>query len=339
VTYIASGCEAYHSLFVKSDGSLWVMGWNQTGQLGDGTYGNPAANYSTNRPEQIVVGGATAIAAGAAHNLFLKSDGSLWAMGNNYNGQLGDGTSNSKTNRPEQIVPSGVTAIAAGADHSLFLKSDGSLWAMGWNNYGQLGDGTINYSTNQPEQVVAGGVTAIAAGYGHSLFLKSGGSLWAMGGNYYGSLGDGIFSTNSPYGTNRPEKIVASGVTAIAAGALHSLFLKSDGSLWTMGYNYYGQLGDGFTNLNSAIPEQIFPASQPMLNSALSSQADLQFNATCGFGGNFYLLGSTDMTLPVSQWTPLATNAVTARGTNNYSVTLTNAFNPGGQQFYILQSQ
>jgi alpha-tubulin suppressor-like RCC1 family protein len=80
-------------------------------------------------------------------------------------------------------------------------------------------------------------VTKIAAGVEHSLFLKSDGSLWAMGDNFYGELGDGTYSTNAPYGTNRPQQIVASGVTAIAAGDTHSLFLKSDGSLWAMGDN------------------------------------------------------------------------------------------------------
>jgi alpha-tubulin suppressor-like RCC1 family protein len=203
---------------------------------------------------------------------------------------------------------------------------------MGNNFNGALGDGTFN-NTNRPEQIVASGVTAIAAGAGHSLFLKSDGSLWAMGFNYIGQLGDGTLNK-----TNRPEQIVAGGVTAIVAGLGHSLFLKSDGSLWAMGDNSYGQLGDGFTNINSVIPEMIFPSPQPVLSSGVSSQTDMQLNATCGFGGKFYLLGSTDMTLPVSQWTPLATNSVTARGTNNYSVTLTNAVNSGSQQFYILQS-
>ncbi len=328
VTAIAAG--SYHSLFLKSDSSLWAMGDNSYGELGDGT-----SKIGTNLPEQIVTSGVTAIAAGQYHSLFLKSDGSLWAMGDNESGQLGDGTYN-YTNRPEQIVAGGVTAIAAGGYHSLFLKSDGSLWAMGTNFLGQLGDGTFN-KTNRPEQIVASGVTAIAAGYYHSLFLKSDGSLWAMGYNVYGQLGDGT-TDSGHYKTNRPEQIVASNVTAIAAGYSHSLFLKSDGSLWGMGANSSGQLGDGFSP-NTLMPEQIFPTPQPVLSSALSSQTNLQFNATCGFGGTFYLLGSADMTMPLSQWTPLATNAVTARGTNNYSVTLTNAFNPGGQQFYILKSQ
>jgi alpha-tubulin suppressor-like RCC1 family protein len=261
VTAIAAGLT--YSLLLKSDGSLWAMGDNKFGQLGDGTH-----IVETNLPEQIVASNVTAIAAGsdvydgrgpdpAGHSLFLKNDGSLWAMGLNVNGQLGDGTYND-TNLPEMIVTSNVTAIAAGANFSLFLKSDGSLWAMGNNYYGQLGDGTTdngNYETNLPEQIVASNVIAIAAGGevdpGHSLFLKSDGSLWAMGYNGYGQLGDGTYNN-----TNLPEQIVASNVTAIAAGEIHSLFLKNDGSLWAMGYNGYGQLGDGTYN-NTNLPEQI----------------------------------------------------------------------------------
>jgi alpha-tubulin suppressor-like RCC1 family protein len=249
VTNIAAG--AWHSLFLKSDGSLWAMGDNTPGQLGDGT--SDSGNYSTNRPELIVTSNVNAIAGGYGHSLFLKSNGSLWAMGHNYYGQLGDGTNNN-TNRPEQIVASNVTAIAAGEYHSLFLKSDGSLWAMGFNYYGQLGDGRAgsDIETNRPEQIVASNVTAIAAGYLHSLFLKRDGSLWGMGGNDYGALGDGTTTS-----VNRPELIVATNITAVSAGGGFSLFLKSDGSLWAMGWNLYGQLGDGTTNLVANRPEQI----------------------------------------------------------------------------------
>ena len=320
------------SLFIKSDGSLWAMGANGSGQLGDGTFN------STNRPEQIVTNDVTAIAAGSFHSLFLKSDGSLWAMGGNSDGQLGDGTGNN-TNRPERIITNGVVAIAGGLEHSLFLKSDGSLWAMGDDSVGQLGDGGYG-SVNRPELIVTNGVTAIAAGGQFSLFLKSDGSLWAMGDKTYGQLGDGY----DAYFTNRPEQIVASNVTAIAAGYIHSLFLKSDGSLWAMGYNIYGELGDGFIDTSypadygTDIPEQILPLPQPVLVSAISSTTNIQIKATTGFGGHFSLLAGTNIASTL-QWTPVRTNAVTTRTTNNYSVTLTNAMKPGGQQFYILQSQ
>ena len=274
----ATAAGFFHSLFVRSDGSLWAMGANSYGQLGDGTY-----NTSTNLPEQIVASGVTAIAAGYYHSLFLKSDGSLWAMGFNYYGGLGDGTTNT-INHPEQIVAGGVTAIAAGSVHSLFLKSDGSLWAMGYNGYGTLGDGTYN-NTNKPEQIVANGVKAIAAGWQHSLFLKSDGSLWAMGDNNDGQLGDGTSDQ-----TNRPEQIVASGVTAIAAGEYHSLFIKSDGSLWAMGDNEWGQLGDGTLN-NTNRPEQIVASNVTAIAEGSISQHSLFIKSDgtlWGMGYNYY---------------------------------------------------
>jgi len=246
VTKVAGGF--FHSAFLKADGSLWAMGFNSYGQLGDGTFATntPAG---TNRPEQIVTGNVVNLTTGQDHTLFIKNDGSLWAMGWNIYGQLGDGTTNN-VNRPEQIVTNSTMAIAAGQYHTVFVKTDGSLWAMGWNYYGQLGDGTTNLS-KVPKQIIASNVTAVAAGQNHSLFLKTDGSLWAMGWNQYGQLGDG--TTNN---SKLPELIVSNSVVAVAAGYYHSLFMKNDGSLWVMGGNQNGQLGDGTTN-NINHPEQI----------------------------------------------------------------------------------
>jgi alpha-tubulin suppressor-like RCC1 family protein len=241
VTRVAAGF--YHSLLLKTNGSLWATGWDLYGQLGNGAY-DTSYPYGVDAPVQILSSNVVALAAGGEHSLFLKTNGSLWAMGWNAYGQLGDGTTDAgdyETNRPEQIVASNVVAIAAGLNHSLFLESDGSLWAMGDNSCGQLGDGTNNfgnYLTNRPEKIVGSNVTAIAAGYRHSLFLLSDGSLWGMGDNAYGQLGNGTWS-----GTNIPVESMASNVMAIAAGDQDSLFLMNDGSLWGMGNNNLGQLG------------------------------------------------------------------------------------------------
>jgi alpha-tubulin suppressor-like RCC1 family protein len=247
VTKIAAGYQ--HSMFLKGDGSLWVMGYNIQRALGDGTSG---FDVQTNFPELILTSDVIAVAAGGSHSLFLKSDGSLWAMGDNSSGQLGNGSYFS-AKQPVNIVGSDVTAIAAGSGYSLFLKSDGSLWGMGDNGLGQLGDGSYN-ATNAPEQIVASNVTAIAAGFAHTLFLKRDGSLWAMGFNDSGQLGDGTYGSGNH--TNLPEQIVASNVTEIAAASYHSMFLKSDGSLWVMGANDDGELGDGTYN-STNWPEQI----------------------------------------------------------------------------------
>ena len=243
VTKIAAG--GGHSLFLKSGGSLWVMGLNDYGQLGDST------TTQTNWPEKILVANVTAIAAGCHHTLFSKNDGSLWVMGDNESGELGDGTVNPSTS-PRKIESSGVTAVAGGEYHSVYIK-DGNLWGMGFNYDGELGDGTTDDA--HLSKLIATGVTAAAAGEWHTLFLKSDGSLWAMGWNEFGQLGDGTIDRDD---VNVPARIVPNGVTAIAAGWNHSLFIKNDGSLWVMGNNAFGQLGDGtLDSIGINSPEKI----------------------------------------------------------------------------------
>ncbi len=318
VTAIAAGGE--HSLFLKSDGSLWGMGANFFGQLGDGTFN------ATNMPEQIVSSNVVAISAGDTHSLFLKNDGSLWGMGNNDVGQLGDGTygsagNNFGINRPKQIVSNNVKAIAGGGGHTLFLKSDGSLWAMGWNYYGQLGDGTINYAgIVTPKEIVTNGVIAIAAGYYHSLFLKSDGSLWAMGYNGSGELGDGTLND-----TNRPERILPSSITTIAAGFEHGLLLKSDGSLWAMGANESGQLGDGTTN-SVARAEQILAAYNQISGQPLNG-TNMQLSFVGIANANYALDRSLSLSPP--NWIPQITNQASSYGPlilTNAPVVTTNNF-------------
>ena len=94
-----------------------------------------------------------AIASGTEHSLALKSDGTVWAWGNNMWGQLGDGT-NTDRNAPVQVSNlSGVAALAGGASHSLALKNDGTMWAWGSNWNGGLGNGTTTDSS-VPVQVI-----------------------------------------------------------------------------------------------------------------------------------------------------------------------------------------
>ncbi|MCW5981794.1 MAG: choice-of-anchor D domain-containing protein [Bryobacteraceae bacterium] len=173
-----------------------------------------------------------------------------WGWG--WYGQLGNGVSRAHTQDdlpPTQVIGlSGVKAIEAGALYSLALKTDGTVWAWGHNRFGQLGNGS--YFDSPVPVAVSGltGVMAIAAGgrpqydggdllepevvAAHSLALKSDGTVWAWGSNHWGQLGNGsnAFTSNVPVPVSNLK-----GVVAIAAGALHSLAVTKDGTVWQWG--------------------------------------------------------------------------------------------------------
>ena len=101
--------------------------------------------------------GAIAVTAGLDHSLALKSDGTVWAWGNNVVGQLGDGSTIRERVSPGQVNGlSDVVAVKAGRGHNLALRKDGTVWAWGNNHLGQLGDNSTT-QRNTPVQVSAGG--------------------------------------------------------------------------------------------------------------------------------------------------------------------------------------
>lgn len=234
---IAAG--QYYTRFLKTDGTLWGVGYNKYGQLGDGS--------TTDRSIAVQIAtGVVQSASGSFHSVFVKADGTFWGSGNNGNGELGDSSSNQRLT-PIQIA-TGVVQASTGANYTMFIKTDGTLWATGYNSYSQLGDGTAT-SRSTPIQVSTG-VAQVSAGWYQTLFVKTDGTLWAMGDNSSGQLGDGTT-------TRRTTPVqIATGVRQVATGAAHTLFIKNDGTLWAMGSNSYGQLGDG-TTIQRIAPVQI----------------------------------------------------------------------------------
>jgi alpha-tubulin suppressor-like RCC1 family protein len=179
----------------------------------------------------------------------LKADGTLWAWGNNGNGQHGDGTSGGKPLPTQTGTESAWKALAGGGAHVLAIKSDGSLWAWGFNGLGALGDGTatgpVNNSRYEPEPLAVGeSWSTIAAGLNHSLAIRSDGTLWVWGQNISGQVGDG--TTNNIRAA--PTRIGADNSwRSVAGGVFHTLAAKADGTIWGWGFNGFGQLGDGTT--------------------------------------------------------------------------------------------
>jgi alpha-tubulin suppressor-like RCC1 family protein len=136
-TWLSIGAGYYHSLALRSDGTLWAWGSNSYGQLGNGT---TSTGSTTSAPAQV--GTATnwvSLSASSSHSLALRSDGTLWAWGNNENGQLGNGTTTNSPAPTQVGTDANWQRIGAGNNQSVALRTDGTLWAWGSNSYGQLG--------------------------------------------------------------------------------------------------------------------------------------------------------------------------------------------------------
>lgn len=191
------------------------------------------------------------ISGGSNHWLAIGRDGVVWSWGYNGNGQLGDGaTSTAARTSPLAVINlTNAVSVAAGGAHSLAVRSTGRVWAWGSNGNGQLGDGTTNQQAT-PVQIGITDVVTVAAGQSHSLALKNDGTVWAWGANSYGQLGNGLTGSvqTTPVQVLRNDNgAPLTNIVAIAAGMYHSVAVRADGTVWTWGYNYFGQLGNGTT--------------------------------------------------------------------------------------------
>jgi alpha-tubulin suppressor-like RCC1 family protein len=227
----------HHTAAIKTDGTLWTCGYNILGQLGNDTI----THYSS----PIQVGSLTnwkQVAGGFKHTAAVKTDSSLWTWGNNIWGQLGNGTI---THYSSPIQVGSLTnwkQVACGYRHTTAIKTDGSLWSWGWNIYGQLGNGN---STSYSSPIQVGSLTnwkQVAAGYRHTAAIKTDGTLWTCGYNFNGQLGNGTS------GNSYSSPIQVGSLTnwkQAACGEYYTVAIKTDGSLWSWGYNNVGQLGNG----------------------------------------------------------------------------------------------
>jgi alpha-tubulin suppressor-like RCC1 family protein len=232
----------------------------------------------------VVPASAATFAAGARHSLALRADGTVWAWGDNGQGQLG--VSDRRLGPVPAAVPgvADAVAVAAGADFSLALGSDGSLWAWGANDSGQLGDGTLAGRAAPAPVPGLPPVVAVTAGRAHVLALTAAGEVWAWGANTRGQLGE----------DPAPARAVAAPVAglplvrSVAAGANHSLALAVDGTVWGWGANARGQLGDG---TRRSRPE---PAAVAGLDAVADVAAGRQHSLAVLADGRVFQWGRTD---------------------------------------------
>jgi hypothetical protein len=231
---------SHYVVVLASDGSLWSWGEERLGW--------PVLGYANTHLQKSValrrIGNDTdwaSIAVGDSQSLAIKSDGTLWAWGGNYDYQLGDGT---KITRPTPVpsMPGHDWKLAAsGGPRSFALKNNGTLWAWGNNWAGQLGVGSTKASTNAVQVGTSTNWTKVWADGVQTVGLQSDGSLWFWGTLTGSSKDTNIFLT--------PKRISPDTNWVDACfGYFTVLALKSDGTLWTFGLD--AEIYTGATNKN-----------------------------------------------------------------------------------------
>lgn len=251
-----------YTIAIKTDGTLWGWGYNVNGGLGDGSL------VSKSSPVQTVAGGNSWKQAVAAYQTTwaIKIDGTLWAWGQNTNGQIGDNTRTTRSS-PVQTVAGGSNwyrlssnpGATSQAQTINAIKTDGTLWTWGQGLYWSLGDGT-NLAKSSPVQTSAGGTNwrQCSVGTQHCAGIKTDGTLWMWGTNSQGQLGTNDVTTYSTPvqtisgGTNWKMISCGSGTSYHYSGGI-----KTDGTLWMWGHNApYGDLGNNAINTLFSSPIQ-----------------------------------------------------------------------------------
>ncbi len=291
-----------HTAAIKTDGTLWLWGYNGQGRLGN----NAAAARSS--PVQTVSSGTNwkQVSAGESTTSAIKTDGTLWSWGSGNQGRLGDNTQVNKSS-PVQTISSGTNwkQVSAGTGHMGAIKTDGTLWLWGYNSFGRLGDNTQVNKSSPVQTISSGNNWKQVSVYAHSAAIKTDGTLWLWGQNNYGRLGidcgisigrsspvqtvsagtnwkqvsvaaavtaaiktdgtlwvwgagnDGRLGNNSTIARSSPVQTVSAGTNWKQVGAAASFVsaIKTDGTLWSWGFNRYGRLGDN-TTIDKSSPVQ-----------------------------------------------------------------------------------
>ena len=252
---------------VKTDGTLWTWGSNDKGKLAQNNNEGAYEGYSS--PVQIP--GTTwqylsqsGQKTDSRHAFATKTDGTLWTWGLNQQGECGHNTSAPDTwtgiSSPKQLPGTTWATVTGNFFSATAIKTDGTLWAWGNNDAGQLGQNNKTKRSSPPQ--IPGSTWSFVEGGSCAIGTKTDGTLWMWGQNEIGALGQNN-RTDYSSPTQIPGttwKITAWGASTrggeYTSSDQSSAAIKTDGTLWAWGHNTYGQLGVNNTTSYSS-PTQV----------------------------------------------------------------------------------
>jgi len=271
ITSIAAGPDT--SFAVTTSGNVYAWGSNANGQLGLGNTVSPVKSPTLSNSITNVV----QVASGGAHTLFLKNDGTVFAVGYGSGGRLGDGLDTSSSTpvqcKISAVTPlTGVVAVGSSSLCSYALTKGGMIYIWGQAN-GPIPN--YKFATSTPlSQIVSFSVSNQYNVYGvdRNGNTRVYGQVYIYGGSTYGEFYDGQFADGTViYPSNNPNTALnMSGTLSVSGGRTHVLGVKKDGSIWSWGSNFYGQLGQSSlavfpesspSNYANATPGLMFPSS------------------------------------------------------------------------------
>ena len=228
---------SYHTITLSDDGIIHSFGRNDTGALGLGHNNDVSLPTPIPNLPQIKM-----ISCGMYFTVCVDDEGFFWSFGKNNCGQLGTGNT-TNSNVPQKIINIPlVISVSCGEAHTLIITNDSNLWSWGRNDDGQLCHGDIEDRSN-PQQTSFSNISKISAGFYHSLFQNNKGEIFACGNNNSGQCGLGHF--NNPQITPSLIPNLPSNIAQFVCGSYHNFFLDSEGNVFSVGNNEYGQLGLG----------------------------------------------------------------------------------------------
>ena len=235
-----------HTVVLKEDGTVWTSGLNDVGQLGDGT------KISKNYPVQVKIDENTyltnvkKIVTSYKHSAALTCDGYVYVWGNNHLGQLGQGNTSVCTYATKmkgignEEYLKDIIDVSAGHQNIFAINADGELIGCGYENnlYTMLGNGTT-YTPVKLSKMK--NVVSVELGYGEVGIICQNGSTWLWGENSHGEIGNGEASSSCV------ERKLGNDINQISLDGYSSYYLNENNTIYSAGFNNYGQLGVGDT--------------------------------------------------------------------------------------------
>jgi alpha-tubulin suppressor-like RCC1 family protein len=240
-----------HTCGIRTNGTLWCWGYDGFGQLGLGS-GGPKI-----RPTSVGVTTWTQVSAGGEHACAIDGAGGIRCWGYNAWGQLGFNYpyQQNKEQTPVTVALSATWAqVAAGRQNTCAKRSDGTVWCWGSDYDGQLGNGTTTVGQNAPTPLQVNTATdwaSLCVGDAHVCATKNAPNrtLWCWGSDDEGRLGNGV--TTGDQASPVQEATGSVLWSQLSCGLRHTCAVRTDGTLWCWGYNYYGQLGSGTSGVGA----------------------------------------------------------------------------------------